>query len=134
MLKIGDKPETFSLDRYDGGGTAAFNDAFFTGKTTVLSFIDITDGWDWTYYLLKLRALFAASDVKIVMVFFEHNAVISASNINAKFPFPVGSGSERRFTKGELTPADPAAAGLYTVIDTNHAWADEYLLGIRLLL
>lgn len=127
MLKIGDKPllsQVFSLNKYGVSGSITFNDAFFDGKITIFSFVDINGGWDWVYHLLKLRKELddlVIMDVQIVIVFFEYNASITASIIDNKFP--TGSGTEQRFSKSDLT----TTADLYTVIDTDHSKALNYL-------
>jgi len=128
MLRIGDRPEVKTLDCY-GGGSYTLDSSFNPGKVKLISFVDINNGWDWIYYLLKLRAEPELSNLVIVIVAFRKGLGVASGNLNDKFPFPTGSGTEKRFSRADLTPTDPAAAGLYVLMDSDWTYASKYLDG-----
>ncbi|MFH0974709.1 MAG: hypothetical protein V1874_02880 [Spirochaetota bacterium] len=118
MLKIGDKAVDFSLTIY-GGGAYNFNQAGYPNKTTILSFIDINNSWDWIYYLLRFRAEYSTTDVDMIAIIFNSVGNMNSGLIDNKFPPPAGAGTERRFTRANLQ----STAGLTVLIDNT--WASS---------
>jgi len=90
-LKHGDTPPDFVLPIYDGfGATFDFSQSAYSGKVTILSFVDIdifnideNKSWVWLSQLQNLRAVLG-TNVEYIVVIFNSEGNITDANITNK--------------------------------------------------
>ncbi len=85
MLRIGDRPEPIVLEIYLSGGTYYDLSSDFGNKTTLVSFVDINNGWSWMNNMAALRTLFPTTDLDLIAVIYDFTgATVTGARINTQ--------------------------------------------------
>lgn len=131
MLNMGDSPVDFTRMQFDTGEDVAFSS--YNGKTVLVSFLEVTNGWNWLKNMLSVQIAISASglssSVQIVAVVYKYMGCTSSGKIIEKinsdpdlpapgdWPFPVfvdtswASSAAFQYLNGFANTVDPLFHG-----------------------
>lgn len=120
MSRIGDKAQEFTLPLY-GGGSFAFQEigGGFEGKVTLLSFVEINNGWNWFRHLVNIRNSMAVGDLQVIVVFCRYDPGSSHLITNGILENKVD-------TDSLITYNHLGSSNISALLDSGYTVANEY--------